>query len=62
MNSKYLDEVIEQTDLDYEEAVEMIEREKKAMYVCLRYHSHPTRPQWLIETIGTVWIVGMSML
>ena len=33
MNSKYLDDVIEQTGLDYDEAVEMIEREKKAMSV-----------------------------
>ena len=31
MNSKYLDDVIEQTGLDFDEAVEMIEREKKAM-------------------------------
>ena len=33
MGSKYLDDVIAQTGLDYDEAVEMIEREKKAMYV-----------------------------
>lgn len=33
MTSKWLDDVIAQTGLDYDEAVELIEREKKAVYV-----------------------------
>ena len=33
MGSKFLDEVIEQTGMDYDEAIETIEREKKARYV-----------------------------
>jgi hypothetical protein len=30
MSSKYLDEVIEKTGMEYDEAVEAIEREKKS--------------------------------
>ena len=32
-SSKYLDDVIEQTGLDYDEALDMIERERTAMCV-----------------------------
>ena len=35
MNSKYLDDVIAKTGMDYDEAVERIEREQRAKFVAL---------------------------
>ena len=38
MKSKWLEDVIEATGLDYDEVVEHIERERKMMYVHSRPH------------------------
>ncbi len=45
MSSKYLDEVIKKTGMDYDEAVEAIEREKKIRYVFTPLSLHSKQPR-----------------